>query len=217
MNSLLSPALVLASRSPRRRDLLAALGLPFVVHVAAVDEAQAEGESPQALVRRLSLAKAAAVAVAHAAGTIVIGADTVVVLDGEILGKPRDAEDALQTLRALRNRSHSVCSAVAVLEVASERQALAVCESQVWMRDYGEAEIDVYVAGGDPMDKAGSYAIQHQGFAPVMRIEGCYTSVMGLPLGHLARALADLGVVIPLDVAKACTGITGADCCLPLP
>ena len=217
MNSLSNPALVLASRSPRRRDLLAALELPFFVHVAAVDEAQAEREAPQALVRRLSRAKAAAVAAAHPGGTIVIGADTVVVLDGEVLGKPRDAEDARQTLRALRNRSHSVYSAVAVLEAASERQALAVCESQVWMRDYDEAEIAIYVAGGDPMDKAGSYAIQHQGFAPVMRIEGCYASVMGLPLGHLARALADLGVVIPLDVAKACTAITGADCCLPLP
>jgi len=209
-----NPQLILASRSPRRRELLLALELPFVVQVAAVDEAQAEGEPPPDLVQRLSHAKADAIGRVHAEGTIVIGADTVVVLDGMVLGKPRDAEDAQQMLRALRGRSHLVYSAVTVLESVTGRQMLEVCESRVWMRDYSDTELAVYVASGDPMDKAGSYAIQHRGFAPVVRIEGCYASVMGLPLGQVARALSALGMVVPVDVAQACTAVTGATCCL---
>ena len=135
-------------------------------------------------------------------------------LDGAVLGKPGDAEDAQRMLRALRGRAHLVYTAVTVLEAGSGRQALEASESRVWMRDYSDGEICVYVAGGDPMDKAGSYAIQHQGFASVVRIEGCYTSVMGLPLGLLARALSTLGVLVPVDVAQACTAVTGAACCL---
>jgi len=205
--------LVLASGSSRRRELLSALGLPFVVAAAEVDEQQRPGEPPAALVQRLSRAKAVAVAARHP-DAVIVGADTVVVLDGEVLGKPADAEDAVRMLRALRGRPHLVYSAVTALHVATGRQTTELSESGVWMRDYSDEEIAAYVASGDPLDKAGAYAIQHRDFAPVARIEGCYASVMGLPLGHLARALAGVGVTVPADVAQVCAAATGAACYL---
>jgi septum formation protein len=205
--------LVLASASPRRRELLKAVGLPFIIVAAEVDERQRPGESPAALVQSLSRAKAAAVA-ARYPDAVIVGADTVVVLDGLVLGKPADVEEAARMLRALRGRSHLVYSAVTALEAATGRQATAVSESRVWMRDYSDAEIAAYVTSGDPLDKAGAYAIQHRHFTPVARIEGCYASVMGLPLGHLARVLAAVGVAVPVDVAQACQAATGAECCL---
>ncbi|MDH7485064.1 MAG: Maf family protein [Anaerolineae bacterium] len=205
--------LVLASGSPRRQELMAVLGLPFIVAAAEVDEQQRPGEPPAALVQRLSQAKAMAVACRHP-NAVIVGADTVVVLDGEVLGKPADAGDAVRMLRALRGRLHLVYSAVTALHVATGRQATELSESCVWMRDYSDEEIAAYVASGDPLDKAGAYAIQHQGFAPVARIEGCHAGVMGLPLGHLARALAAVGVSVPVDVAQACASATGAACCL---
>ena len=206
--------LVLASSSPRRRELLTALGLPFTVATAAVDERQRPDEPPAALVQRLSRAKAAAVVSRHP-GAVIVGADTVVVLNGAVLGKPADAEDAVRMLRALRGRPHLVYSAVTALHVAAGREATELSESCVWMRDYSDGEIAAYVASGDPLDKAGAYAIQHRGFAPVAGFEGCYASIMGLPLGHLARALAAVGVTtVPVDVAQACQAATGAVCCL---
>ena len=211
----MSRLLVLASGSPRRRELLAVLGLPFIVVAAEVDERQQPGESPVALVQRLSRAKAAAVAPRHP-DAVIVAADTIVVLDGLVLGKPADAEDAARMLRALRGRAHLVYSAVTALDAATGREVTEVSESRVWMRDYSDAEIAAYVASGDPLDKAGAYAIQHQGFAPVARIEGCYASVMGLPLGHLARALAAVGVLVEVDVAQACQAAIDVECCLQL-
>lgn len=205
--------LVLASASPRRQELLAALGLPFVVVAAEVDEQRRPGEPPAALVQRLSRAKAMAVAALHP-NAVIVGADTVVVLDGEVLGKPADAGEAGRMLRALRGRPHLVYSAVTALHVATGCQATELSESRVWMRDYSDEEIVAYVASGDPLDKAGAYAIQHQGFVPVARIEGCYASVMGLPLGHLVRVLAAVGVTVPVDVAQACAAAIGAACFL---
>lgn len=207
--------LILASTSSRRRELLQALGLPFRVVPADVDERQQTGESPAALVQSLSQAKAAAVATRYP-DAVIVAADTVVVLDGLVLGKPADAQEAARMLRALRGRSHLVYSAVTALAAATGRQATAVSESHVWLRDYSEAEIAAYVASGDPLDKAGAYAIQHRHFTPVARIAGCYASVMGLPLGHLARVLAAVGVAVPVDVAQACQAVTGAECCLSL-
>jgi MAF protein len=134
-----------------------------------------------------------------------------------VLGKPADEEDAVRMLRALRGRPHVVYSAVTVLDVAAERAVSDVSASHVWMKDYGDAEIADYVASGDPLDKAGAYAIQHRGFAPVARIEGCYTGVMGLPLGHLARLLECVHVIVPVDVASACRRTTEAACCLADP
>ena len=202
--------LLLASQSPRRRELLALLGLPFETTVTDVDEEPRAGESPAALVTRLSQAKARAAA-AHANAAIV-ACDTVVALDGEILGKPRDEDEATAMLRRLRGRPHVVYSGIALLETPTGREATMVSETQLAMRAYSDAEIAAYVASGDPLDKAGAYAIQHAGFHPVAELRGCYANVMGLPLCHLTRCLRNLGIEPPHDVPAACQAHTGRHC-----
>jgi len=202
-------SILLASASPRRRELLSLLGLPFSVVVADVDETDGDGESPQAMVQRLSRAKALAVATRHP-HALVIAADTTVALDGQSLGKPADAAEATAMLRALRGRLHRVYSG---LTVAQGGQALTdLAESDVWMRDYSDEEIVRYVISGDPLDKAGAYAVQHASFHPAERVEGCFASVMGLPLCHLARTLARLGVTVPVGVPIVCQAHTGFVC-----
>ena len=212
--------IILASGSPRRRELFGLLGLPFVVRSADVDETPRSGESPQMLVARLSGTKAA---VARSdlvqsdefpGRVLVVAADTVVVLDEEILGKPEDAAHAAHMLQRLRGRSHQVCSAVAVVEAASGRATVRINTTDVWMRDFADAEMEAYINSGDPLDKAGAYAIQHAGFRPVDRIEGCFTGVVGLPLKSLVKGLADFEVVPPVDVSAVCRRWTGHDCCL---
>jgi septum formation protein len=219
--------IILASASPRRRELFELLDLPFLVHVVPVDETPRPGEASDVLVARLSAIKAAAVAQDLSApnlgqvrdtaeateGGLVVAADTVVVLDDEILGKPRDAAHAKQMLQRLRDRAHIVHSGVTVVEKATGRTAIHLSTTHVWMRDYSETEIDDYVASDDPLDKAGAYAIQHAGFRPAARIEGCFTGVMGLPLGMLADGLAHFGVTMPVDIATVCRGRTGNPCC----
>lgn len=202
---------VLASASPRRRELFSLLELPFVATAAEVDEAIEGEESPQEMVCRLSLAKAKAVGLLYPGG-LIIAADTIVVLDGDILGKPADEAEAVAMLRRLQGRKHIVFSGVTVYHLPSGRAITELAESAVWMRTYTDEEIAYYVASGDPLDKAGAYAIQHQGFSPVERIEGCYASVMGLPLCHLARALAQLGVTLPVDVPQVCQSFIGHQC-----
>ena len=220
--------IILASGSPRRREFFELLGLPLSVHPADVDESPRQGEEPGVLVARLSATKAAAVAQrlsetnlgvdAELPGGLekglVVAADTVVVLDEEVLGKPRDAAHARQMLEKLRGRAHSVYSGVTVVEISSGRAAIHLSATTVWMREYSEAQVADYVASGDPLDKAGAYAIQHTGFRPVDRIEGCYSGVMGLPLGALADGLAYFDVTLPVDVATVCQGRTGHSCCL---
>lgn len=202
-------SILLASASPRRRELLSLLGLPFSVVVADVDETDGDGESPQAMVQRLGRAKALAVATRHP-HALVIAADTTVALDGKSLGKPVDAAEATAMLRALRGRLHRVYSG---LTVAQGDQALTdLAESDVWMRNYGDEEIARYVISGDPLDKAGAYAVQHASFHPAERVEGCFASVMGLPLCHLARTLARLGVTVPVNVPIVCQAHTGFVC-----
>ena len=188
------------------------LGLPFAVHTVEVDETPRPGETPEVLVARLSATKAAAVARGLKDG-LVVAADTVVVVDGEVLGKPRDAAHAVEMLRRLRDRVHAVHSGVTVVDAASGRAAIHLSDTAVWMRDYGDAEIEAYVAGGDPLDKAGAYAIQHADFHPVARIEGCFTGVVGLPLGALSDGLAHFGMTLPADLATVCRGWTGFPCC----
>ena len=196
------PCLLLASQSPRRRELLALLGLPFEVTVANVIEIPQAGEPPLATVARLSRAKTR-VAPIHS-DAIVIACDTVVALDGELLGKPRDATEATAMLRRLRARPHTVYSGVTLLETATGRALTEVAETRVAMRAYSDAEIATYVASGDPLDKAGAYAIQHPGFHPVAELQGCYANVMGLPLCHLTRCLHAYGIEPPADVPAAC-------------
>jgi septum formation protein len=203
--------LVLASGSPRRRQLLPLLGLPFVVKAVDVDERVLGDEPPTELVLRVSRAKASAVNGARP-DELVVAADTVVVLDGEVLGKPADPGQATHMLRRLRGRLHHVYSGVSVWHAASRKMVSELGESTVWMRDYTDAEIASYVESGDPLDKAGAYAIQHPEFDPVCRVEGCWLTVMGFPLCHLGRALAPFGVVVPSNVPGACQAFTQRDC-----
>jgi septum formation protein len=203
--------LILASGSPRRRQLLSLLGIPFVIKVADVDETPYPGEPPSEMVLRVSREKALAAGQARH-DELVIAADTVVVLDSHILGKPSDADEARQMLRLLRNRSHLVYTGVAVWHIAQQRTVQELGESVVWMRDYRDDEIATYVDSRDPLDKAGAYAIQHTGFQPVARIEGCWLNVMGLPLCHLARALARFGLSVPANVPGACQAFNQHEC-----
>lgn len=247
------PHLVLASQSPRRRELLQLLGLRFEVTVADVAEIPRPNETPAELVTRLSRAKAEAVALAGdsrrpvaratlpvepanqrsdrpatapAAGMasnkprLVIACDTVVALeearrDGppetRILGKPRDSAEAKAMLNLLRGRSHLVYSAVTVMD-RTRRVATELAATRLTMRSYAESEVAAYVASGDPLDKAGAYAIQHEGFHPVENIQGCYASVMGLPLCHLARCLHRLEDELTSELPARCQAHVGHRC-----
>ncbi len=212
--------LILASASPRRRQFLLALGIPHRAVPAQVDETPEPGEAPEDLVVRLARAKALAVA-RQLAGVgrpvLVLSADTVVALEGRILGKPERPEVATAMLRRLRGRAHQVHSALALVEWDREgvrRQRVRGHEAQVWMRDYTDAEIRAYVASGDPLDKAGGYAIQHPGFRPVVRVEGCAAAVMGFPLAEFMALAPEFGLSLPEPVASVCQELTGMVCCL---
>ncbi|MCX7838759.1 MAG: Maf family protein [Anaerolineae bacterium] len=202
------PKLVLASTSPRRRDLVKVLGVEFEFTSADIDESPRDHESPQAMVRRLSYTKASVGARAlHDA--IVVGVDTIGWLDNEIIGKPRDSAEAVQMLRRLRARSHIVYSGVTVKH--DTRIVTHIVTTTVWMRDYSDEEIAAYVATGDPLDKAAAYAIQHTDFRPVARVEGCHANVMGLPLCHLYLALKAFDV--PLEEPdRACQAYLQITC-----
>jgi septum formation protein len=202
--------IVLASQSPRRREFFRLLGIPHVVDAADVDEENHTGLAPAEVVQSLSQTKARTVAVRHP-DAIVVGADTIVVLDGNILGKPADEADAMRMLRALRGREHLVLSSVTVIH-PSGVEVTERTETVVRMRDYSEDELRAYVGSGDPMDKAGAYAIQNAAFRPVAEIAGCYTSVMGLPLCHLARAFWRVGEPLSARVPNLCRSETGHPC-----
>ncbi|MFQ6057512.1 MAG: Maf family protein [Anaerolineae bacterium] len=195
--------LILASRSPRRRQLLTLLGLPFTVVTAEVDEGPLKGQDPATTARRLSRAKAQAVTALVAEG-LVVAADTLVVLEGQILGKPADPAEATAMLRRLRGRRHLVLSGLTLLDARSGQEATELIETRVWMRPYSDEEIAVYVASGDPLDKAGAYAIQHAGFHPVARLRGCTANVMGLPLCRLDTMLRAFGVPLGTTPVQGC-------------
>ncbi len=193
---------VLASGSPRRRELLASLGIEFVVIKSDIDETQHAGEAPYDYVRRLSIEKAQAVAARLEPPAVVLAADTVVILaadtigvsaGGEILGKPEDRDDARAMLRRLRGRDHIVCTALTLRDLTSGQARTELTRTTVTMRDYTDGEIEAYIATGDPFDKAGGYAIQHEAFHPVERIEGSYSNVVGLPLETLKEMLPQVG------------------------
>lgn len=186
-----TPRIILASQSPRRRQLLSLIGIPHEVEPADVDESVRSGEPPHEYVERLARDKALTVARGHS-GAIVVGADTTVVVDGEILGKPESTADARRMLRLLSGRAHVVLTAVAVAR--RERVISSVEEVAVKFRRLDDREIDAYVATGEPMDKAGSYGIQGYGATVVERIEGDYFAVMGLAIVRLIGLLHDVGV-----------------------
>lgn len=201
---------ILASASPRRQELLTLFGRPFRVLPADIDETN-HGRAPaEDFVRRLSQAKAHAAA-KGVDGGLVIACDTIVVLDGRILGKPETPAEAREMLRALRGRRHQVMTAVTVLDPASGEEHTACDITEIWMRPYTDDEIEEYAASGDPMDKAGAYAIQHAGFRPVEAVQGCFASVMGLPLCLLYRLLCKAGEEIE-PPAEACQRHTGWQC-----
>ena len=178
--------LVLASASPRRRELLSAAGFEFDVDAGSVDESAGPGELPSTYVLRLARRKAEAVAARHP-DRPVLGADTAVVVGNQILGKPSDAEDASRMLSQLSARAHEVLTGVAL---AYRGQLLAEVEhTTVWMSKLTPAEIAWYVASGEPLDKAGGYAIQGLGSRFIPRIEGSYTNVVGLPVARVVQLL----------------------------
>jgi septum formation protein len=180
---------VLASRSPRRAELLTAAGIPFVVRAADIDETPRDGELPREYVLRMAEEKARAVAMAES--ETVLAADTTVVLGTEILGKPVDAADAVRMLRALAGQRHEVLTGVCVLRGAGTgRMALEVASTAVWFSAMSADEIEEYVASGEPMDKAGAYAIQGIASRWVERIEGSYGNVVGLPVALVYRMIA---------------------------
>jgi MAF protein len=204
METIRQPAsLILASSSPRREQLLTAMGLSFIVAIPHVDESVGAYEAPKDVARRLCIAKAQAVAASYAEG-LIIAADTLVTLDGEILDKPIDAKDATDMLTRLRNRQHEVHTGLAVLDATTHRLRHQVVTTIVRMRNYKDDEIGRYVTDGDPFDKAGGYAIQHDAFQPVASIRGCYTNVVGLPVCRLFIFLRDWKVKVPIPPPSQC-------------
>jgi septum formation protein len=196
---------VLASQSPRRRQLLTLIGIEHEVKPANIDESYLAGEEPRSHAVRLARGKAEAIAMPN---QVTIGSDTIVVVDGDVLGKPADTDDATRMLRRLSGRSHVVITGVAVSwrgKLVSDAEDVSVT-----FRDLTEDDIRAYVATGEPMDKAGAYGIQGFGATIVERVDGDYFAVMGLPLNRLARLLESLGLVygfgpvrLPADDATA--------------
>ncbi len=180
--------LVLASQSPRRAEILRQAGIPFVVRIATVDETPLDGERPEKYVQRLAEDKA--MAVAARPDETVLGADTTVVIDGEMLAKPVDAADARRMLGLLSGRKHEVLTGIAVRRGSEVVRDWAATE--VWFTTMTDAEIDEYVASGEPMDKAGAYAIQGLASKYIEKIEGCYFNVVGLPIALVHRQLKSL-------------------------
>ena len=211
----LSEPLLLASASPRRRQLLSLLGLPYEVTTSPVDEdalqAQFHGPNEQ-LAQWLAEQKASGIhTLPETDGRLVITADTTVLLDDSILGKPRDVAHARELLLSLRNRWHRVITGVTVSQTIAGKLQMhsANCTTPVLMRPYSEAEVMAYIATGDPLDKAGSYGIQHPSFQPTDRIQGCYLNVVGLPLCTLVNLLAEFDVY---PIYPATKGREGTRC-----
>ena len=191
--------IILASASPRRRELLEQIGLSFRVIPSRIEEKELAGESPDAHVVRLSLEKASEVAARDkTTARWIIGSDTIVLCDNRILGKPEDATQATSMLRLLSGREHRVLSGFAVIDKESGQQRAEAVSTKVKFRQLTDEEIARYIATGEPMDKAGAYAIQGLGVCFVASIEGSYTNVVGLPLCRLTLTLKELGVPLPL-------------------
>jgi MAF protein len=204
--------LVLASNSPRRRQLLALGNLNFIVNVADIDETQLAGETPKEYVLRLAQEKALAVKDKVSVKSIVIGSDTTVVADNSILGKPVDAQEAEKMLKQLRGRTHQVYTGIALYRAQDGKMLTELSITDVPMRDYSDDEIRAYIETGDPMDKAGAYAIQHPDFQPVHSMQGCYAGVMGLSMCHVLRALQKFDISPAADVPAACQTLLNYQC-----
>ena len=196
--------ILLASNSPRRRELLALTQWDFIVSVADVDERTRPNESPADYVLRLAETKARATASRADADRIVLAADTAVVDGRDILGKPVDEAHAFAMLTRLRGRTHQVYTGLALLRPGDGLLLTVLSVTDVPMRDYTDDEIRAYISTGDPLDKAGAYAIQHEQFHPVEHMSGCHAGVMGLALCHVTRMLRKLEIAVQTDVPANC-------------
>jgi MAF protein len=204
------PQLILASNSPRRRQLLSLAGWQFSTSAANVDESQSPNESPSDYVLRLAETKARAIQAD--ADQIILAADTTVVDGMDILGKPIDNAEAIAMLRRLRGHTHQVYTGIALLRPGDGLLLKDLCVTDVPMRDYSDEEIRAYVATGDPLDKAGAYAIQHSEFHPVGKLYGCYASVMGLPMCHVILLLRKMNIQPNTDVFAGCETLLEYQC-----
>jgi MAF protein len=204
--------LILASSSPRRQQLLSLLGVDFQVFTSEIDESVTPGEAPEDYVLRLALKKSRSISAISAARQVVIAADTAVVNRNQILGKPDNSQEAINMLRELRARCHQVFTGLVVRDTANEEVFTDLCVTDVYMRSYRDPEIKEYVASGDPLDKAGAYAIQNSGFNPVDKISGCYSNVVGLPLCHLNQLLHQMGVKFHEAATRGCRSSQGYNC-----
>ncbi len=195
--------IVLASVSPRRRELLSSLGLRVLVVPSDVEEGDRPGYGPLELARFHASAKAEAVA-RRQREELIVAADTVVDVDGLTLGKPADAAEAAAMLQRLSGRQHAVHTAFCAIDGGTGRRLERALTTQVWFARLGRAEIEEYVATGEPLDKAGGYGIQGRGAALIERIEGDFYTVMGFPLGEFVRSLPELGYRLgPAEIAAA--------------
>ncbi|MGV6936242.1 Maf family protein [Paenibacillus sp. CMM36] len=197
MDGKITPRIILASTSPRRKELLAFLRLPFEVVPSHADESTPESWTPQQIVETLAARKAQAVVntvtQSKEAG-LVIGSDTIVVLDGSVLGKPADLADAVRMLTALQGRTHRVYTGVACIHTGTGEVLVRHRQTEVTMKPLSQEQIVAYVNTGEPSDKAGAYGIQGMGATLVESIQGCYFNVVGLPLSLLSDMLSDFGV-----------------------
>ncbi|WKZ37209.1 MAG: Maf family protein [Anaerolineales bacterium] len=204
--------LILASNSPRRRQLFALGNWEFNVIGADVDETPLANETPAEYVLRLAQAKALAIKDKAESDAVIIGSDTTVVDGDVILGKPVNAQDAEGMLKQLRGRTHQVYTGLALHRMRDGKTLTEFSVTDVPMRNYSDDEIRAYIKTGDPLDKAGAYAIQHSEFLPVASMQGCYASVMGLPMCHVLRALQKFNIAPTADVPAACQSLLNYQC-----
>ena len=204
------PLLILGSNSPRRRQLLTLSGLKFKTSAADIDESPRPNESPTDYVLRLAETKARAIKAD--VNQIVLAADTTVVDGTDILGKPKDNAEAIEMLKHLRGHTHQVYTGIALFRLRDGLLLKDLCVTDVPMRDYSDEEIHAYVQTGDPLDKAGAYAIQHPQFQPVTSLSGCYASVMGLPMCHVILLMRNMDIQPNTDFFLSCETLLEYQC-----
>jgi septum formation protein len=196
---------ILASRSPRRRELLQLCGYPFEIKTHPVNEDSVTHPDP--VQNCIQTAQLKSQTLAHnfnphpSTRTLIIAADTIVAVDGQMLGKPGDRNEAYKMLDILRNRAHEVHTGISVIDLHSSHELHGSHTAEVRMRAYSDQEMDMYIATGDPLDKAGAYAIQHPQFKPVSQLQGCFLGVMGLSICHLLQILSQFDVPVVVDMA----------------
>ena len=209
--------LYLASNSPRRKELLSLIGWEYYLLPAQVDETPLPNEDGMEYVMRIAKSKALAATSNSGVNGVIIAADTAVTSHREngkieIYGKPGGKSEAIEMLCRLRGHIHQVLTAISILRTQDSKIRFDCCATDVPMRSYSDEEMLAYIDSGDPMDKAGAYAIQHAGFHPVEKLQGCYANVMGLPLCHLTRSLIHIGIPPKIDVPQACQATLGYNC-----